>query len=71
MDHREIIADPVEALAESWASIDGKLQRFRDDKAAPITSRNGMPDGTHQGYMAEAATMIERLRYRGWVLVRG
>ena len=56
---------PVEALAEAWASIDGKLDRFisnRDNRALDIT------DGSYQGYMYEAGEMISRLKKRGFTI---
>lgn len=55
----------TEAVAEAWASIDGKLERFRDDKAGKL----GDMDGTYQGYMAEASELLRRIEGRGWVLV--
>jgi len=51
----------TEALAEAWASIDGKLERFRAEK---ILSGDGT--GTFVGYMAEAEEMIRRLYTRGY-----
>lgn len=49
----------VEALADAWASIDGKLDEFR----------NPGPDGHYDGYMIEAREMIHRLEARGYVIV--
>lgn len=52
------------ALAESWASIDGKLDAYR-------AGRNGDDfDGRFDGYNIEAAEMIERLKRRGFAVVR-
>lgn len=55
----------IEALAESWASIDGKakhlaLCRQHEDVEAVL--------GHYGGYMAEARTMIERLEKRGFTV---
>lgn len=55
---------PVEALAEAWASIDGKLEKFRDSKGAPLEA-----GGHYDGYMEEAKEMIRRLRTRGFDVV--
>lgn len=55
----------IEALAEAWASIDGKLERFRDDKAGKLDEL----DGTFEGYMTEAKEMIERLERRGFTII--
>ena len=52
-----------EALAESWASIDGwsaEFERGRDDPQYDNV------EGRYQGYCAEAAEMIRRLRSRGF-----
>lgn len=57
------IMGPVEALAESWASIDGKLDKFRDDKAEPDPT-----SGYYEGYISDAEEMIRRLEKRGWTL---
>ncbi len=50
----------IEALAESWASIDGRLKRYRSDDGSDRT------DGTRDGYNAEAAELIKRLNARGY-----
>lgn len=55
----------IEALADAWASIDGKLDKFRRGK----TAKNIMAYGGHYaGYLADAEEMIERLARRGYVL---
>lgn len=56
----------VEALADSWASIDGKLDQFRDCKASPMLEEDL---GSYEGYMAEAQEMIKRIEVRGFKLV--
>ncbi len=58
---------PTEALAEAWASIDGKLDAFRrerDDRTLDWDSPGFT--GHYEGYMEEAAEMIKRLRARGY-----
>lgn len=55
----------VEALADVWASIDGRADRFWACKA----DRNAeQTEGYYAGYTAEAAEMIKRLRTRGFVV---
>ena len=56
----------IEALAEAWASIDGRLAAFRACKADP--AREDV-EGRHAGYMAESAEMIRRLQARGYILL--
>jgi hypothetical protein len=51
---------PVEAVAEAWASMDGKLDEFR---------ATDQWHGHRDGYLAEAHELIERVRRRGWILV--
>lgn len=55
-----------EALAESWASIDGKLDEFRAGKGQPEEAHGGH----YGGYMAEAEEMIKRLEKRGFAVIR-
>lgn len=55
----------VEALAESWASIDGKLEQFKNGKA--MTDEDG---GYYEGYIADSHEMIDRLRKRGFDILR-
>lgn len=50
----------TEAVAEAWASIDGKLDGFR----AP-----GDPGGLRAGYMADAEELIRRVGARGVAIV--
>lgn len=40
------------AEADAWASIDGKLEKFRAGKAKPLLEE---PGGHYSGYMAGAA----------------
>lgn len=59
--------DPrTEALADAWASIDGKSEKFwacKSDRARDAV------EGYYDGYMIEAASMIERLERRGFTVV--
>lgn len=58
---------PIEALADSWASIDGKKAAFRAGKGCPPDAE---PGGHYGGYMEEAREMRKRLRDRGFDLWR-
>lgn len=53
---------PTEALAEAWASIDGKLERYRDDKAGKLCKFAG--HYTRYKYLAER--MAAELKARGF-----
>jgi hypothetical protein len=56
----------IEALAEAWASIDGKDDRFlanREDRGLDLT------DGTYPGYMEEAAALIRLVALSGYAVV--
>lgn len=58
----------VEAVAEAWASIDGKLEKFRwerDNPHAPETRIGGY----YNGYMHEAEELLKRVEARGYQLV--
>lgn len=55
----------VTALAEAWASIDGKLDLFRQDEKGYLPKTAGY----YAGYMAEAQELIKRLRARGFDIV--
>jgi hypothetical protein len=56
----------IEALADAWASIDGKAEKFRAGKGA--ASFEDEPGGHYSGYMAEAEEMLVRLLKRGFIL---
>ncbi|MDO6967010.1 hypothetical protein [Rhizobium alvei] len=51
-------ASIIEAVAEAWASIDGRLRQFHDGKI------NGDMDGTYGGYLAEAKELLLRAAKR-------
>lgn len=58
------MSDPaIEALAEAWATMDGKAVEFRDGRGKPIGDQ---PGGHYEGYMVEAEEVIHRLRRRGF-----
>ena len=58
--HTDWPATALQALADAWASIDGKAAEFRAGRADN--------SDRYQGYMEDAATMMERLRRRGYSL---
>lgn len=65
-DHRNS-PEAIEALAEAWASIDGKLEQFRAGKQAKtLTEEVEQHGGHYSGYTAEAEEMIRRLQARGY-----
>jgi len=53
----------IEALAECWASMDGKLDEFRAGKASKSD-----PGGHYQGYWVEASDVLQRLETRGFTI---
>lgn len=55
----------IEAFADAWASIDGRLDAFREGKGKPWEEQRG---GRYDGYMADAESMLERLLTRGFIL---
>jgi hypothetical protein len=59
----------IEAVAQSWASIDGKLEQYLFEKAdATITYDSPLYIGTYNGYYAEAEELIRRLNKRGYTI---
>lgn len=60
-------AYPVDAVADAWASIDGKVDEYRAGKNA--MSIMDEPGGHFSGYQADARELIERIAKRGFVLV--
>lgn len=64
-DDPPVMDSATEALADAWASIDGKLDKFRRGKTAKSIMSYG---GHYEGYMADADEMILRLRRRGYAL---
>lgn len=56
----------TEAVADAWASIDGKRDKFWSCKSDPDEEAIS---GYYSGYMEDAAELIRRLEARGYVLV--
>jgi hypothetical protein len=50
----------VEAFAEAWASIDGKLDAFNREKGGAIHYNDPTYTGHYEGYMAEANELLGR-----------
>ena len=57
----------IEALADAWASIDGKRKEFRRGRTAKSYTAYG---GHYPGYMEEAKEMVKRLEARGYTVCR-
>ncbi len=57
----------TEALADAWASIDGKLKEFRLDKARPDIDPMA---GWYEGRMEDAKELRLRLRARGFLITK-
>lgn len=55
----------VEAVAEAWASIDGRLDLFQCCKADAELEE---VEGRYGGYMADAVALISRIEARGFVI---
>lgn len=63
-------AKAIDALAEAWASIDGKAEIYQKEKADP--NADVMAEGyqgVFMGYQSEAEELISRLRSRGFDIV--
>lgn len=58
---------PREALADAWASVDGKLDNFRRGKKAKSVTAYG---GHYEGYMSDADELLTRLKRRGYELTK-
>jgi hypothetical protein len=58
------MSEAIEALAEAWASLDGKLDEFLAGRAGEDT------EGDYHGYLSDAAELAKRLEHRGYVIVR-
>lgn len=58
--------DAIEALADAWASIDGKVEEFRAGKRAASLEQE--PGGHYSGYLEDATEMMTRLLARGFVI---
>ena len=57
----------IEALAEALASADGKLDYFEACRRDEEAEKSG---GYYGGYLSEADSAIQRLRKRGYMIVK-
>ena len=55
----------IDALADAWSSIDGRVDRYRHGRDNP-TDPAAVADGSYAGYQWEAEELIRRLRRRGY-----
>jgi len=58
------MSEAIEALAEAWASLDGKLDEFHAGRASEDT------EGDYYGYLSDAAELAKRLEQGGYAIVR-
>ena len=58
------LSEAIEALAEAWASLDGKLDEFLAGRGGEDT------EGDYHGYLSDAAELAKRLEHRGYLIVR-
>lgn len=62
--------DAVDALASSWACIDGKLGAYEQERGMSLREAyQSNLTGHYAGYQVEAVEMIQRLRKRGFDVV--
>jgi len=54
----------IGAVAEVWASIDGRLEVFRHGRDTDDIQ------GHYEGYIADAKEFIDRLKTRGYQVMR-
>ena len=59
-----LTSEAIEALAEAWASLDGKLDEFLAGRRGEDT------EGDYHGYLSDAAELAKRLEHRGYLIVR-
>jgi hypothetical protein len=57
------MSEAIEALAEAWASLDGKLDEFLAGRGGEDT------EGDYHGYLSDAAELAKRLEHRGYLIV--
>lgn len=57
----------IDAVAESWASIDGKITSYEiEERSQNMGYNDPRYTGHYEGYQAEARELIERIRRRGF-----
>jgi len=65
-DHRA----RVDAVAQSWASIDVRLDQYERERDGQMHHDHPEYIGSYLGYTAEAEELIRRLEKRGFSVVR-
>lgn len=68
MPHPAASMTATSAVAEAWASMDGKLEAYK--AGANANTLADEPGGHFSGYHADAEELIRRIAERGFVLVR-
>ena len=58
----------IEAVAEAWASIDGKDDHFRRERDEKVRFMDPTCTGHYAGYLAEAEELICRIERRGFTV---
>lgn len=62
--------DAIEALADAWASVDGKVDDFRAGKnCTSMEEEFEKFGGRYSGYMEDAEELMNRLLKRGFAVV--
>ncbi len=59
----------INAVAQSWASIDGKLECFESERDVANDASILSQGGYYEGYLTEAAELVRRLATRGFKIV--
>lgn len=64
--YKDRFDSPAEALADAWASIDGKMRKFRSCKN---DRKRDEVEGYYMGRMADAEELERRLERRGFRII--
>lgn len=59
----------VNAVAEAWASIDGRLDQYEAERDGKVKIFDEIFRGSYLGYQADAGELIRRIECRGFTLV--
>lgn len=68
MPHSPESMTATSAVAEAWATMDGKLEAYK--AGANVNTLAEEPGGHFSGYQADAEELIRRIAERGFILVR-
>lgn len=61
--------EAIDAVAEAWASIDGKLDDYRRERDENVGLTDEGCTGHFEGYQAEADELIRRIEDRGFMII--